>query len=122
MAALMWNHAPAMWGATARQGVTVPATDEQQAADLFVFFFSAGYFETPGDSRRGKQHAPETAPASPESGQALLPGGYAVLRRTRRSHQWRARPLGDVGDHDLIRDGGCPVSAYLHGLQLKRRL
>jgi hypothetical protein len=68
MAALMWNHAPAMWGATARQGVTVPAMDEQQAADLFVFFFSAGYFETPGDSRRGKQHAPETAPASPESG------------------------------------------------------
>ena len=37
------------------QGVAVPAMDEQQAADLFVFFYAAGYFETPGDARRGKQ-------------------------------------------------------------------
>ena len=55
MAALMWNHAPAMWGATASARVTVPAMDEQQAADLFVYFYAAGYFETPGDARRGKQ-------------------------------------------------------------------
>jgi len=51
----MWNHAPAMWGATARESVTVPAMDEQQAADLFVYFYAAGYFETPGDAKRGKQ-------------------------------------------------------------------
>src|ERR1035438_2490901 len=43
MAALMWNHAPAMWGATASARVTVPAMDEQQAADLFVYFYAAGY-------------------------------------------------------------------------------
>jgi cytochrome c len=55
MAALMWNHAPAMWSATARQGVSVHPMDEQQAADLFVFFYAAGYFEAPGDTRRGKQ-------------------------------------------------------------------
>ena len=55
MAALMWNHAPAMWGATASARVTVPAMDEQQAADLFVYFYAAGYFETPGDAKRGKQ-------------------------------------------------------------------
>ena len=55
LAALMWNHAPAMWGATARESVTVPAMDEQQAADLFVYFYAAGYFETPGDAKRGKQ-------------------------------------------------------------------
>ena len=55
MAALMWSHAPAMWSATARQGVAVPAMNEQQAADLFVFFYAAGYFETPGDAKRGKQ-------------------------------------------------------------------
>jgi cytochrome c len=55
MAALMWSHAPAMWSATARQGVAVPAMDEQQAADLFVFFYAAGYFEMPGDAKRGKQ-------------------------------------------------------------------
>ncbi|MGA9627070.1 MAG: c-type cytochrome [Bryobacteraceae bacterium] len=55
LAAVMWNHAPAMWGATARAGVTVPAMDEQQAADLFIYFYAAGYFETPGDAKRGKQ-------------------------------------------------------------------
>ena len=55
MAALMWNHAPAMWGATAREAVAVPAMGEQQAADLFVYFYAAGYFETPGDAKRGKQ-------------------------------------------------------------------
>jgi cytochrome c2 len=54
LAALMWNHAPAMWGATAREGVTVPAMDEQQAADLFIYFYAAGYFETPGDAKRGR--------------------------------------------------------------------
>jgi mono/diheme cytochrome c family protein len=55
VAALMWNHAPAMWGAMARQGAAKPALDEQQAADLFVFFYAAGYFETPGNTRRGRQ-------------------------------------------------------------------
>jgi len=55
MAALMWNHAPAMWGATASEGVTVPAMDDQQAADLFIYFYAAGYFEIPGDSKRGRQ-------------------------------------------------------------------
>ena len=55
MAALMWNHAPAMWGAMARQGIAKPTLDEQQAADLFIFFYAANYFETPGDAGRGKQ-------------------------------------------------------------------
>ena len=55
MAALMWNHAPAMWSAMEQHGVARPVLDEQQAADLFVFFFAAGYFEEPGDSRRGRQ-------------------------------------------------------------------
>lgn len=55
MAALMWNHAPAMWGAMTRQDVPKPALDEQQAADLFVYFYASGYFETPGNARRGRQ-------------------------------------------------------------------
>jgi len=55
MAALMWNHAPAMWSAMASQGVARPALDEQQAADLFVFFYAARHFETPGNSKRGRQ-------------------------------------------------------------------
>jgi cytochrome c len=55
MAALMWNHAPAMWAAMARQGVARPTLDEQQAADLFVFFYAASYFETPGNTKHGRQ-------------------------------------------------------------------
>ena len=55
VAALMWNHAPEMWGAMARQGVARPALDERQSADLFVFFYAASYFETPGNARRGRQ-------------------------------------------------------------------
>jgi mono/diheme cytochrome c family protein len=55
LAALMWNHAPVMWSEMARQGVARPTLDEQQAADLFVFFYSASYFEAPGSIRRGRQ-------------------------------------------------------------------
>jgi len=55
MATLMWNHAPKMWGAMAKQSVPRPVLDEQQAADLFVFFFAANYFEQPGDGKRGRQ-------------------------------------------------------------------
>jgi len=55
MAGAMWNHAPAMWAAMARDGVPKPALGEQQAADLFAYFFAAGSFEKPGDAGRGKQ-------------------------------------------------------------------
>jgi cytochrome c2 len=55
MAGLLWNHAPAMWAAMARKGVARPEPGEQQAADLFVYFFAARFFEQPGDARRGRQ-------------------------------------------------------------------
>ena len=55
MAALMWNHAPKMWDTMAREGIARPTLDEQQAADLFVFFYAARYFEAPGNTRRGRQ-------------------------------------------------------------------
>ena len=55
MAGAMWNHAPAMWAAMARDGIPQPALGEQQAADLFAYFFAAGSFEKPGDVGRGKQ-------------------------------------------------------------------
>ena len=54
MAATMWNHAPAMWDEMAVKGVVPPAMDEQQAADLFAFFYSLRFFEQPGDAARGK--------------------------------------------------------------------
>src|SRR5580658_8966631 len=54
LAATMWNHAPGMWVETKLRSVTRPAIDEQQAADLFAFFYSLRFFEQPGDAGRGK--------------------------------------------------------------------
>src|SRR5271165_2224286 len=39
LAATMWNHAPQMWVETKLRSVPPPAMDEQQAADLFAFFY-----------------------------------------------------------------------------------
>jgi cytochrome c2 len=55
MAGLLWNHAPAMWASMEREGVTKFELSEQQAADLFVYFFAARYFELPGDIKRGRR-------------------------------------------------------------------
>jgi len=54
MAALMWNHAPAMWEAIRKAGISTPHLAPDQAADLFAYFVSARYFERPGDAARGK--------------------------------------------------------------------
>jgi mono/diheme cytochrome c family protein len=54
LAATMWNHAPAMWVETKLRSVVPPSMDEQQAADLFAFFYSLRFFEEPGDAARGK--------------------------------------------------------------------
>ena len=54
LAATMWNHAPAMWVESKLRSVARPAMDEQQAADLFAFFYSLRFFEQPGDAGRGK--------------------------------------------------------------------
>ena len=55
LAGLLWNHGPSMWAAMDREGIPRPALGEQQAADLFVYFFAARFFEQPGNSRRGRQ-------------------------------------------------------------------
>jgi mono/diheme cytochrome c family protein len=44
-----------MWAAKARNGIPRPQLGEQQAADLFVYFFAARFFEQPGDARRGRR-------------------------------------------------------------------
>lgn len=54
LAATIWNHAPEMWVETKLRSVPPPALDEQQAADLFAFFYSLRFFEEPGDAARGK--------------------------------------------------------------------
>ena len=52
LAATMWNHAPAMWVETKLRSVARPTMDEQQATDLFAFFYSLRFFEEPGDAGR----------------------------------------------------------------------
>lgn len=54
VASLMWNHAPAMWSAMAKQGVPVPRLTDTEAADLFAYFYAAHFFEKPGEAERGK--------------------------------------------------------------------
>lgn len=54
LAATMWNHAPTMWNAILKAGAVRPVLEEQQAADLFAFFYAARFFERPGDAGRGK--------------------------------------------------------------------
>jgi cytochrome c2 len=54
LAATMWNHAPQMWVETKLRTAAPAAMDEQQAADLFAFFYSLRFFEEPGDASRGK--------------------------------------------------------------------
>jgi mono/diheme cytochrome c family protein len=54
LAATMWNHAPAMWNAFKQRNLMPAPMDEQQAADLFAFFYSLRFFEEPGDAARGK--------------------------------------------------------------------
>jgi mono/diheme cytochrome c family protein len=54
LAATMWNHAPAMWAETQLRNAPRPVMTDQQAADLFAFFYSLRFFEEPGDAARGK--------------------------------------------------------------------
>ena len=55
LASLMWNHAPTMWSAMRERDVHPDNLDEQAAADLFAYFYSARFFEKPGDAARGKR-------------------------------------------------------------------
>ncbi len=59
LAATMWNHAPTMWPAIRERGLPFGDLNEQAAADLFAYFYSARFFDKPGDAARGK-HVFET--------------------------------------------------------------
>jgi mono/diheme cytochrome c family protein len=54
LAATMWNHAPSMWAAMRDRNIPAADFNEQGAADLFAYFYSARFFEKPGDAGRGK--------------------------------------------------------------------
>jgi mono/diheme cytochrome c family protein len=55
LAATMWNHAPTMWAAMRARNIELGDLNEQAAADLFAYFYSAHFFEKPGDAGRGKR-------------------------------------------------------------------
>jgi mono/diheme cytochrome c family protein len=55
LAATMWNHAPAMWASMRERNIRAGDVDRQGAADLFAYFYSARFFEKPGDAGRGKR-------------------------------------------------------------------
>jgi mono/diheme cytochrome c family protein len=54
LASTMWNHAPTMWATMEKQNVRRSNLDTQAASDLFAYFYSARFFEKPGDAGRGK--------------------------------------------------------------------
>jgi cytochrome c551/c552 len=54
LAATLWNHAPAMWSAMEKAGIEKPKLSEQQAADLFAYFYAERYFDARGDAGRGR--------------------------------------------------------------------
>lgn len=75
MASLMWNHAPAMWEAMEKRGIAKPQLTEEQAADLFAYFHSVGFFERPGDAARGKRVFYSRHCAECHGLSSQLPGG-----------------------------------------------
>jgi mono/diheme cytochrome c family protein len=55
LASTMWNHAPSMWVAMREREIRAGDLDQPAAADLFAYFYSARFFEKPGDAGRGKR-------------------------------------------------------------------
>jgi cytochrome c551/c552 len=55
LASTMWNHAPTMWAAMREREIRAGDLDQQAADDLFAYFYSARFFEKPGDAGRGKR-------------------------------------------------------------------
>jgi cytochrome c2 len=54
MAALLWNHGPAMWSAMRRQNIAIPPLGEREMRDIYAYFYALRYFDPPGDAARGK--------------------------------------------------------------------
>ena len=53
LAAALWNHSPKMWRAQ-QDGNVKPVLNSFEAADVFAYFFSLKYTNTPGDPSKGR--------------------------------------------------------------------
>jgi mono/diheme cytochrome c family protein len=75
LASTMWNHAPSMWAAMREREIRAGDLDEQAATDLFAYFYSARFFEKPGDAGRGKRLFSDRACSTCHSlSEAIKPG------------------------------------------------
>jgi len=55
LAALMWNHWPAMWARISAKKIPLKKIDNKEMADLFAFLYFIGYMAEPGDPRKGEK-------------------------------------------------------------------
>jgi len=54
IAAVMWNHGPAIWDKMDEQGLARPTFDNNEMADLTAFLYFLRFLEDPGDEARGE--------------------------------------------------------------------
>jgi cytochrome c2 len=54
MATAIWNHGPRMWAEYESGGRPIPSFTQNDAADVFSYFFAILYFEPQGNSQRGR--------------------------------------------------------------------
>jgi mono/diheme cytochrome c family protein len=55
VAALMWNHGPAIWRKMDEMHIPFPALTAQEMANLVAFLYSLPYFDEPGNQARGRE-------------------------------------------------------------------
>lgn len=55
MAAGVWNRGVFMWALIEKKRLALPEPTEQDLADLYAYFYSARYFDKPGEAARGRQ-------------------------------------------------------------------
>lgn len=77
----MWNHAPVMWSAMRESGASIPKLSEQDAADLFAFFYASRYFDRSGDAARGKRVFAEKHCADCHGATTPGPGGATPVTK-----------------------------------------
>lgn len=53
LAGRIWAHGPLMWQNMERAGIAPPSLARNDAFDIIAYFAASGYFEQPGDAKRG---------------------------------------------------------------------
>jgi mono/diheme cytochrome c family protein len=135
LAATMWNHAPVMWASMRERNIRAGDLTEQGAADLFAYFYSARFFEKPGDAGRGKRlfseshclecHGPAavTVPEAKPAGEWDSIGQPIALVNAMWNHAATMRPeflRRKLRWPDLTSQDLTDILVYLRGLPAAR--